>query len=293
MEHWLYQQGDSATLEENQKALETLLKEFDRICRVLEIPYFLFAGTLLGAVRHQGFIPWDDDLDVIMLRRDYERFMRKAPEILNTERFFLQQEFSDHWPMFFSKLRLNRTACLEKYHPRDPECHQGVYMDIFPCDNAYESKFGRKVQFYASKVVIAKGLYQRGYETDGLKKKIFMQLCQWLPGKVFHRIVEGPKRTGRFVHSFLGGASRFDKSVYPSAIFAETVGLPFAEGEYPVPAGFDELLKILYGDYMRLPPEADRKCKKHAVLVDLTKSWREYEHYRDGMEFEIQTRSIR
>lgn len=293
MDYCFSQQGEAAEVKEHQQALSALLAEFDRICRELKIPYFLFAGTLLGAVRHQGFIPWDDDLDVIMLREDYGRFLQEAPGILDREHFFLQGEFSEHWPMFFSKLRLNGTACLEPYHPKDLQCHMGVYMDIFPCDNACESAFGRKLQFYASKIVIAKGLYRRGYETDSRMKKLFMQVCRCLPGQIFHRIVRGPEKTGNYVHSFLGGASRFEKSVYPSACFAEAAMRSFGEEAYPVPAGYDGLLKILYGDYMRLPSEEERKCKKHTVLVDLTRSWQEYSHYRDGMKFETLTRSIR
>lgn len=97
--------------QQHQSALLTLLTEFDRVCKVLEIPYVLFAGTLLGAVRHQGFIPWDDDLDVMMLRADYDRFLAEAPAVLDADRFYLQGEFSEHWPLFFSKLRLNGTTC--------------------------------------------------------------------------------------------------------------------------------------------------------------------------------------
>lgn len=296
MSYWaeqLHQQGETATMEEHQQALYVLLCEFDRVCRQLDIPYFLYAGTLLGSVRHAGFIPWDDDLDVIMLRKDYERFFREAPGILDTEHFYLQQEFSDHWPMFFSKLRLNETACLEKYYPKDTESHQGIYIDVFPCDNAYESLLGRKLQFVSSKVVIAKGLYKRGFETDNWKKKLLMQVCRFVPGGVFHRIVRGPAKTGTYVHGFLGGASKFSKSVYPAACFAGIEQSPFETGMYPIPAGYDELLKILYGDYMRIPSEEERKCKKHTVLVDLTKSWKHYEHYRDGMSFDIQIYSIR
>ena len=150
------------TLNAHQAALLSLLKEFDRVCQVLDIPYVLFAGTLLGAVRHQGFIPWDDDLDVLMLRADYRRFLAEAPAVLDTDTFFLQSEFSDHWPMFFSKLRLNGTTCLEKYHPKDTQTHQGIYIDLFPCDDARPTAFGRRWQFAASKVVIAKALDQRG-----------------------------------------------------------------------------------------------------------------------------------
>ena len=285
------QQGDTATVQEHQRALWMLLQEFDRVCKALDIPYYLFAGSLLGAVRHKGFIPWDDDLDVIMLRRDYERFLRQAPEAL-ADGFFLQGEFSEHWPMFFSKLRLEGTACLEKYHPKDPKMHQGVYMDIFPCDNAYDSEILRKLQFLASKVVIAKGLDREGYETDEKKKKVFMALCRLLPRGPFHRFVKGPKKAGSYVHSFLGGASKYNRSVYPAACF-EPVCLPFEGGRFCAPKGYDGLLKILYGDYMRIPSEEERRCKQHAVLVDLKRSWEHYEHYRDDMIFDVHTRSIR
>ena len=277
----------------HQNALLALLKEFDRVCKELNIPYVLFAGTLLGAVRHNGFIPWDDDLDVMMLRADYERFLKEAPAKLSTERFYLQSEFSEHWPMFFSKLRLNGTTCLEKFHPKDNEMHQGVYMDIFPCDCAAKSAVGRKVQFYASKVVIAKSLFERGYETNSRKKKWFMTLCRCLPTKPFWHIVKKGTSQSRYVHSFFGAGSSFTKNVYPRQLFEKRVDGTFEEGKYPIPAMYDELLTILYGDYMRLPPEEERAIKQHAVLIDLHQSYEKYEHYRDDMEFKLHTRSIR
>lgn len=288
----LMQQGDIATLPEHQQAMYRILEEFDRICKKLGIPYFLFAGTLLGAVRHEGFIPWDDDLDVIMLRKDYERFFREAPALVG-KGFFLQQEFSEHWPMFFSKMRLDGTACVESYHPKDHQCHQGVYIDIFPCDNAYASGFGRKMQFFCSKVIIAKGLDRRGYEAESMAKKVFMVLCRLLPQKPFLRVVRGPKETGDWLHSFLGGASRFSRSVYPARCFAGETTLRFEGGSFRAPENYEELLHILYDDFMQLPDRRVREIKKHAILVDLTRSYEHYETYTDNMKFEGHTRSIR
>ena len=284
---------ETATLRQHQQALLELLTEFDRVCKELNIPYVLFAGTLLGAVRHGGFIPWDDDLDVMMLRRDYERFLQKADGVLNREKFYLQKQFSAHWPMFFSKLRLNGTTCLEKYHPKDSASHQGVYMDIFPCDNAAKSKFGRKLQFYSSKVVIAKALDARGYDTDSKVKRLFLRLCRILPQKLFLWITTHGNENSSMVHSFLGGASQFDKNVYPRCYFEKTVLARFEGGSFPIPEQFDSLLRTLYGDYMQLPPEEKRKCKEHAILVDLNRSYEEYALYRDGMVFQNHTRSIR
>ena len=289
----LKQDGELATLQEHQRALYCLLQEFDRVCRKLNISYFLFAGTLLGAVRHKGFIPWDDDLDILMKRKDYERFLKEAPAQLDQKRFYLQREFSPHWPMFFSKLRLNNTTCLEKYFPRDQLIHQGVYMDIFPCDNAFRSRLGRALQFCSSKVVIAKGLDREGYYTKSIKKKTVMLLCRFLPGKAFHRIVKGPAKTGEYVHCFLGGASKFSKSVFPSAWFEDKVLLPFEAGAFCAPTAYDAVLKTLYGEYMKLPSEEERKCKEHAMLVDLRHDYIHYKNYRDGMQFETTTRSIR
>jgi len=280
-------------LQDHQNALLALLKEFDRVCRELEIPYVLFAGTMLGAVRHQGFIPWDDDLDVLMFRRDYERLLREGERILDREKFFLQKEFSPHWPMFFSKLRLNGTTCLEKYHPKDPEIHQGVYMDIFPCDDAAKTEWGRKFQFLCSKVVIAKALDRRGYETDSKKKKIFMAICRILPGKLFHRWAIGGKKDSPMVHSFFAAASGYAKNVYPRQLLAQQTTACFEDGKYPIVGEYDRLLTQLYGDWQTLPPEEERVCKQHAILVDLEHSYEAYAGYRDDMTFDVYTRSIR
>ena len=284
---------DAAMHRAHQQALLVLLQEFDRVCKALEIPYVLFAGTMLGAVRHQDFIPWDDDLDVMMLREDYQRFLREAETVLNTERFFLQKEFSEHWPMFFSKLRLNGTTCLEKYHPRDSRIHQGIYMDIFPCDAAGDSELGRKLQFLASKVVIAKSLDRRGYDTDNAKKKLFIALCRALPMKPFLKLTQKGSRNGAVVHSFLGGASGYEKNVYPRKFFTERTEGLFAGKPYPISASYDALLTTLYGDYMQLPPPEQRICKQHAILIDLENSYETYSNYRDGMAFTVYTRSIR
>lgn len=277
----------------HQQALCTLLREFDRVCRELEIPYVLFAGTLLGAVRHQGFIPWDDDLDVILLREDYDRFLREAESLLDTDTFYLQKEFSPHWPVFFSKLRLNQTACLEKFHPRDPEIHQGIYMDIFPCDNARKSAPGIVLQFLASKVVIAKALDVRGYDTDSRIKKGFMAVCRLLPMEPFLRLAKSGDRDSGLVHSFFSAASKGTKNVFPRTLFEQRTEGIFEGASYPIPAGFSEMLETIYGDYLRLPPPEQRKCKQHAILVDPEHSYERYRHYRDGMTFEEYTRSIR
>lgn len=285
---------ENATLEEHQKALYNLLEEFDRVCKILDISYFLFAGTLLGAIRHQGFIPWDDDLDILMMREDYEYFLKNANDYLNMEKFYLQKEFSEHWPMFFSKLRLNGTACLEKYHPKDIKTHQGIYIDIFPCDNAFDNRLCRKMQFYISKIVISKALAQRGYETDCFLKKVALKGCNLLPNPPFLRFTKLiGKSNSRYVHTFLAASSKYGKCIFPREWFDKTINIDFEGGKYPVPKDYDKILTRLYGNYMKLPSEEERKYKVHAILVDVNHSYKIYEHYRDNMKFTEFTRSIR
>ena len=284
--------GDVTTGALQEKSLE-IFKYFQKICKEHNLRYWVGGGTLIGALRHQGFIPWDDDLDVLMLREDYNRLMAEGDRVLDREKFFLQKEFSDHWPLFFSKLRLNGTACIEKYHAKDPMIHHGVYMDIFPCDDAAGTEFGRRIQYLASKIVITKCLDKRGYDTNSTAKKVVMALCRLLPLKPFVYLAKkGSKKRG-LVHTFLGGGRKYSKNIFARTYLAERTQGQFEGKTYPIPRDFDTLLTMLYGDYMTLPPEEERVIKQHAVLVDLENSYEKYIHYLDGVEFDIYTRSIR
>ena len=195
--------------------------------------------------------------------------------------------------MFFSKLRLNGTTCLETYHPKDTEAHFGVYMDIFPCDNAAASRLGRRMQYLASKAVIAQSLYKRGYETNSIAKKLFMQACRLLPGKCLRRAVKRGREDSRSVHTFFGAAASFGKNVYPREWFTARMAAPFEGGEYPIPADYDRVLTHIYGEYMTPPPPEQRRIKQHAVLVDLQNDYETYRVYHREMTFEVLTESIR
>ena len=282
------------TITDHQTVLMELWYVFDSICARNHIKYQLYAGSALGAVRHHGIIPWDDDLDVVMLREDYNRFMDIAESELDKNQYFLQREFTEHWPMFFSKLRKNNTACIERYIPKDWETHMGIYIDIFPCDNLSDNPIKRKAQFAASKIVIAKSLHARGYSTDDPFKKLFIGVCKFLPKNMFIKIAINAKETHtEYVHTFFGAARRYQKNVFPRIWLEESIIFPFGGSIAPVSVHYDELLTKLYGDYMTPLPESQRGCKIHAEIVDTEHSYEIYQNVQRTMKFSEYTRSIR
>ena len=116
-----------------QRADLELIKVFDEVCQKLGVGYFICGGTMLGYMRHEGFIPWDDDVDVAMLRADYDRFINEAGPLL-PERFFLQTRETDpNIPYLFSKIRLDDTEYITKYNEKR-DFHKGICLDIFPFD---------------------------------------------------------------------------------------------------------------------------------------------------------------
>ena len=131
-----------------------LLKEFDRVCRKIGVGYFICGGTMLGYVRHGGFIPWDDDIDVGMLRADYDKFLKEGGQYLS-EDFFLQTRESDpRIPYLFSKIRLNGTSYVTNYNELR-KFHKGICLDLFPFDYLPNSlneqtRFRAQVKFWAN-----------------------------------------------------------------------------------------------------------------------------------------------
>ncbi|MDO5601824.1 MAG: LicD family protein [Oscillospiraceae bacterium] len=149
-------------LKELQHIQLELLIELDRICRKHDIPYCLNSGTLLGAQRHGGFIPWDDDIDVDMLRPDYERFCKVCEEELDQEQYFLQNFHTDppyRWG--YAKLLKNGTG-LVRYHQEHLKQRQQVFIDIFPLDGVPAHKPGQLFQWF-----LALFLRKMGYSEIG------------------------------------------------------------------------------------------------------------------------------
>lgn len=267
----------STTVRELQLALLEMAVAIDEICRKYKIQYSLSSGTILGAVRHGGFIPWDDDLDIMLVRGEYERFLQIPDEEFKRYGFTIQRAFTEEWPMFFSKVRKDGTTFIEKYPNKLKGSHQGIYIDIFPVDNLYDSVLMAHIQWNAFHILAAKCLEKRGYYTNSLSKKIAMLIARISPEKILVYFVEARRqKQSKNVHIFMGASVERDVSIYPRSMFEEYTEIIFEGRKFSVVKDYENYLQISYGNYMKLPPEEERQAAIHARFVDLNKSYEEY-----------------
>lgn len=248
-----------------------ILLEFKRICEKHNIQYFLMWGTLLGAVRHQGFIPWDDDIDVGMLRSEYVKFLTICNDELSQE-FFLQTFESDSgYANSFAKLRLNGTEGPEPEN-KDILNHKGIWIDIFPLDHVPNNHLSRKVHILKlmilSQICFIK--YNYTIKPTKLVRKVLYLVLRFF-STVFSktqiiRMIEKllQKYNGRHTDYYISSYFYVDPysgglpSCFPSEIFSHLSKLEFEGILFPVPADYTTYLECAYGDYMRLPPEHER-----------------------------------
>ena len=253
-----------------------IAKEIRRVCEENDIGYFLCCGTLLGAVRHQGFIPWDDDLDLGMLRSDYEKFCRIAPEKLG-QRFCLQSWYTDdRYALPFAKVRMRGTEFLEAKGTNLRE--NGFFVDIFPFDNAPEGDTAQGALAKKLGDLFRMKLMKCGWKPwmDGdkinWKKRLGYALYQLKAlgftgdeiSKKYDFLAESQEKTGLLCRQ----RGLFRLECYDRGLYESFAQIPF-EGElFRVPENFDAVLRTQFGDYMVLPPEDERENRHQIVKVD-------------------------
>ena len=250
-----------------QLAELTILDELDRICKKHGLKYFLTAGTLLGAVRHKGFIPWDDDIDVAMPRDDYERLSKICTDEEElSQGFFYQSEKTEKLhTFFFAKIRKDGTEVTE--HLLDGvDIHNGCYIDIFPLDKCPSTPIFAKLYFKTIKMLNCAIISKVSPDfKDGYKPltKLVYKCIRLLP----FNTLRGLRRFVRWFYSAftsgkkwctVAGSHGYPRETYLPEWFSDEVMLEFEGKEYPAPIGYKELLTNMYGDYMTPPAEDDR-----------------------------------
>ena len=253
-----------------------VLREVRRICEKNTIPYFLIAGTLIGAVRHKGFIPWDDDIDIGMLRGDYERFLEACKTDLGAE-YFLQTAETEEGNADYgiAHIRLNGTAMVQEYR-KNTKTHNGFTIDIFPYDNLPENKLVRF--FYGKGFPLLKRICAKrmGYTPHPSKRfyriilSVMYVLTLPVPLKFLHKRmlsyhVKQNKKQTEYAFA-LSGAWGYNKEKHLYTTIRELGTLEFEGEVYPVPKNYDLFLREQYGNYMELPKDIESCYNRHRCI---------------------------
>lgn len=270
---------------ELQSSILDIFKEFQRVCTENNLRYYAIGGTCLGAIRHNGFIPWDDDLDVAMPLEDYQIFRNLWPQLLKEPYQVLDHEKVQHCSFSYLKLFNGDTTFIEQAVEAMPDRYTGIFMDIMPIAGWPNEKKTQKL--LQSKIVWygRLNLYTRfnAEQLTTLKSKAVQALSRpiW-SGKLFNHYslkIENETAQNAF------GTTQYvlfpwrakGRNVFSYEIFRESVSVPFEDTEICVPRGYDQYLTMDFGDYMKLPPEDKRHGEHTAAIIDFHKSFREYQ----------------
>lgn len=255
-----------------QKVILSIAKDIDKICVKNEIEYYLLGGSAIGAIRHKGFIPWDDDFDIIMDAINYEKFVTVCRTQLDKNKYYFQEGIKD-WPLPFSKVKLKGTHLREFEGIGNGET-DGIYMDIFKMDNVSDNPLIARWQYFCGKVYLAYQLSVRSYKSATLIKRILMALSFPLKSKLIRHWVlyqttkYNNKKTNYY--GFFFGRTRFHNSVVRKDLYGTPKYVPFEDSMFPVPEQYHKYLTQMFGDYMQLPPIEQRKGL-HLINVDFGK----------------------
>lgn len=251
-----------------KEELLDILNFFDKICKDNNLKYYLGGGTLLGAIRHNGFIPWDDDIDVYMPREDYNKLLKIK---IDNKSFWIDtyKTNKNNWNIY-SKIRKKNTSFYEKGIPLSIK-NQGIWIDIFPIDNTKNTKFSflkiRKRIVEVSKNIL---LYKNiNHETK--PKKLFYKLAIYIPKIIIFNIcnfvmqIENDKNN-KYLISF-GSRYDIDKQLHLKEKILPLKKHLFEENKYPIPNDFNYMLTKIYGkEYMKLPSK-EKQVTHYPVMV--------------------------
>ena len=269
------------TLRKLQIAQLYMIKEIAKICEENHLRYYLCGGTLLGAVRHQGFIPWDDDLDITMYREDLEKLTRIIQENYK-DTFFVQNFDTDkNYARYITKIRLNGTLQVEEDCSQD-DMHQGIYIDIFPLDHVTKSDgFGLHFRGKMLRLLFAYKTARctKNKQSTPLKMaliKLLKPFTYLIPNsainKMFDYVCSATDKPGASYTTSFASHYLWKKQLVPNAVYGEGVLHKFENCELRIPSDYTTLLVQLFGEnYMDIPPVEKRNSGHVLVNVDLGK----------------------
>lgn len=251
------------TLQQLHDVLLDMLVEFDRICKKYDIHYFLDSGSALGAIRHGGFIPWDDDLDIGLVRSEYNRFLKVAAKELDSKYVLQTRETDPYYHKFHAKIRKLNTYYPEK--TSNPKAYNGIFIDIFPFDQVPDNKYAYKVnkafrQYCRSRMRIARfkefrvNPYKKflGWVFDHTTDTLFAKLYVWA-SSLYN------KGNNRYLTCYEYTMCQHKLKLFKPEWMYPSVPVKFENHEFLIMNGYHEYLQEMYNDYMQLPPVGKRE----------------------------------
>lgn len=253
------------TIEEIHEITLNILKKIDEVAIELNLKYYLAYGSLIGAVRHHGFIPWDDDLDIMMLREDYEKlityFMEHEKE-LYPYKIFSNRNNKDYPHMIARVCNVDYPIEVENEIP----CGMGVFVDIYPIDGMGNDKAAWQRMMKKRQQLIAGSYYATRKHFEIPKKRyrafdkyLLYLFAKWKGKNYFLDRLEQYKNRFSLDASRYAGCIVWEQEMFEKEYFLETERLPFEGMLVMVPKQYDRLLRISYGDYMKLPPVEEQQ----------------------------------
>lgn len=278
--------------EERKRLFAVLLEmlyKYDQVCKKYNLKYFLIYGSLLGAVRHKGFVPWDDDLDVCMPRADYEKFIQLSEEF--TDPLFLQTPYTDK-NYFYTPARIrnnNTTGVVELF--KHAGFNQGVWFSIFPLD-FWDDNGGEERYLKIRQLAMHNSTYMR-LKNPNLSDKDKARVAAYLAEhrdplqdyEEIHRLASSCKDpNSEHVMMAVITLEKYERKLLHAADFASSVDIDFEGLKIPAPSGYENVLHFLYGDYMQFPPMEQRGLKHAGTVFDTEIPYKDY-LAREGIIF--------
>lgn len=248
------------------------LKVVKSICEQLNIKFFLYGGTLLGAYKYHGFIPWDDDVDIAMERESYEKFIAEAPKLLSKDYVLQNLLLEPKSPYSYTKLRLKGTRCIEEYN-HELDIEQGIYMDIYPVDTIPDDDKEYQMQFDKIQTILANIYYRQNPKRNksyGIKYWLYGCLLRLLPANWWmHKLnAEMTKYNGcpyqRKTCWYYPNIKNYYKQLQP------LISVQFEGEEFWAPNDTESHLNRRYGDISVLPP-IEKRIGHYIHVLDFGK----------------------
>lgn len=265
-------------MNELQKSILDVCLRLDEICKKHDIPYMIMGGTALGAVRHGGFIPWDDDIDVFMTPDSFEKF-RTAVEMENSDEFFIDTVGLSDVYTEYAKFKKKNTTFIEKVY-LDKDVRHNVFVDIMLLRKLPNGKFKRKLVYYMSRLVSFLTISETEWQPKTAFHKFAKKISKILPrkklaGYCLKRLAKYEHLTDFDAYCYFMSKVKFSQGVFEKEIFQSAEYIDFENTKLLAPSGIRKYLEIRYGDYMSMPPE-HKRVGEHAFFADTEKDYTEY-----------------